>query len=173
MNRRHAVKSIAIASGTLISLPAWMGCNSSDTPATHLSSFNSSEQRMLASVVDTIIPAGNSIGALSVGIDKYLQKFIDQCCPKETQDNIKIQLKALSVSAKNSYNKEFSTCTQSQRVELLNKLSLSTAKPEKEFFDLVKSETINGFTTSQQVMVNYFHYKVAPGHYYGCVDVKK
>src|SRR5689334_6421733 len=128
MNRRHAVKSIAIASGTLISLPAWMGCNNSDAPATHLSSFNSSEQKMLASVVDTIIPAGNSIGALSVGIDKYLQKFIDQCCPKETQDNTKIQLKALNGSAKDSYNKEFSLCSQSQRADLLNKLASSTAK---------------------------------------------
>ena len=28
-------------------------------------------------MADTIIPAGNSIGALTVGVDKYLQKFID------------------------------------------------------------------------------------------------
>ena len=35
----------------------------------------------------------------------------------------------------------------------------------------MKSETIRGFNTSQQVMEKYLHYKVAPGHYHGCVNV--
>jgi hypothetical protein len=45
-------------------------------------------------------------------------------------------------------------------------------KEEKDFFDLMKSETIRGFNTSQKVMQDYLGYKVAPGHYYGSVDVK-
>ena len=36
----------------------------------------------------------------------------------------------------------------------------------------MKSETIRGFNTSQKVMQEYLGYKVAPGHYYGSVDVK-
>jgi hypothetical protein len=48
----------------------------------------------------------------------------------------------------------------------------STNKAEKDFFDLIKSETIRGFNTSQKVMQEYLGYKVAPGHYYGSVDVK-
>ena len=55
---------------------------------------------------------------------------------------------------------------------LLLKLSASENKPEKDFFALIKSETINGFNTSKEVMTKYFNYKVAPGHYYGCIDVK-
>ncbi|HET6994321.1 MAG TPA: gluconate 2-dehydrogenase subunit 3 family protein [Chitinophagaceae bacterium] len=172
MNRRHAVKTIAIASGSLISLPFWMTACSSDNETTHLSSFSTAEQKTLAAIIDTIIPAGNAIGALSVGVDKYLQKLIDKCFEKDVQDNVKLQLKALEESAESAYKKSFSKCDPAQRQELLLRFSASQKKPEKEFFDLVKSETINGFTTSKEVMLNYFHYNVAPGHYYGCIDIK-
>ena len=172
MNRRNAVKNLAIASGSLISLPFWMGaCGISDSD-THSSSFSKSEQNMLAIITDTIIPAGTFIGALSVGVDKFLQKLIDDCYEKPVQDNVKKQLQALDASAKESFGKSFTNCTQQQRQEALLKFSSSTIKEEKDFFDLVKNETIRGFNTSQKVMQDYLHYKVAPGHYYGCVNVK-
>ena len=172
MNRRRTIKQLVIAGGGLVTLPRWMvSCGISDTTAHH-SSFSQSEQELLASVTDTIIPAGNSIGALSVGVDKYLQKLIDDCLEKDIQDNVKAQLKKLDVSAQASYTKTFVDCTQQQRQELLMKLSASTVKPEKDFFDLIKTETIRGFNTSQKVMQEYLGYKVAPGHYYGCVEVK-
>ncbi len=173
VDRRNAVKKIAIASGSLITLPFWMtACTSDDNASTHLSSFSVQQQETLAAITDTIIPAGNATGALSVGIDKYLQKLIDKCFEKDVQDNVKAQLNGLETAAKNSYARSFTKCDQQERQELLLKLSTSEKKPEKDFFSLIKSETINGFTTSKEVMVNYFHYKTAPGHYYGCIPVK-
>ena len=176
MNRRRAIKNLAIVSGGLITLPQWMvSCGVSDT-IVHRSSFSIAEQEILASITDTIIPAGNptaigSIGALSVGVDKFLQKLIDDCYEKEVQDNVKTQLKVLDESARSAHQKSFAGCTQKQREELLLKLSSSSKKGEKDFFDLIKSETIRGFNTSQKVMQEYLGYQVAPGHYYGCVDV--
>ena len=172
MDRRKAIKNLAIVSGGLITLPQWMvSCGISDTTA-HQTSFSIVEQKILASITDTIIPAGNSTGALSVGVDKFLQKLIDDCYEKDVQDNTKAQLNALEGSAKSTHKRSFADCTQAQREELLLKLSASQNKAEKDFFDLMKSETIRGFNTSQKVMTEYLGYKVAPGHYYGCVDVK-
>jgi len=172
MDRRKAIKNIAIVSGGLITLPQWMvSCGLSDTTI-HQTSFSIAEQKILASVADTIIPAGNSIGALSVGVDKFLQKLIDDCYEKDVQDNVKTQLKGLDDSAKAINKKSFADCTQAQRVELLLKLSASENKEAKDFFNLIKSETIRGFNTSQKVMQEYLGYKVAPGHYYGSIDVK-
>jgi hypothetical protein len=177
VNRRKLLKQLAIATGGLITLPQWMiSCGISDTNV-HASSFSSGEQQLLASITDTIIPAGNpiaigSIGALSVGVDKFLQKLIDDCYEKEVKDNVKLQLSKLEKSTKAEYGKSFADCTQNRRQELLLKLSSSANKAEKDFFTLIKTETIRGFNTSQKVMQEYLGYKVAPGHYYGCVDVK-
>ena len=173
MDRRHAVKQLVIVSGSLITLPFWMtGCSDGDTAATHLSSFSVTEQELLASITDTIIPAGNAIGAKTVGVDKFLQKLIDDCYDKEVQDNVKAQLKALEALAKTTHSRSFAECTPLQRQELLLKFSTSANKTEKDFFNLVRSETVRGFNTSKEVMEKYLNYKVAPGHYYGCVDQK-
>lgn len=172
MNRRKTIKQLLIATGGLITLPQWMvSCGISDTH-THQTSFTQAEQELLSSIVDTIIPAGNSIGALSVGVDKYLQKLIDDCFEKDVQGNIKTQLKALATSAQSIDNKSFVACSQAQRQEQLLKFSSSNNKEEKDFFNLIKTETIRGFNTSQKVMQDHLGYKIAPGHYYGCVDAK-
>ena len=171
MDRRKALKNLVIVSGGLITLPQWMvSCGISDT-ATHHTSFSLAEQKILASITDTIIPAGKSIGALSVGVDKFLQKLIDDCYEKGAQDNIKTQLKALDETARSAHKNSFADCTQAQREALLLKFSTSQRKEEKDFFDTMKSETIRGFNTSQKVMTEYLGYKVAPGHYYGSVDI--
>jgi hypothetical protein len=171
MNRRRALKSLTIVSGSLISLPAWMvSCGISDKN-THHSGFNSSEQQILASIADTIIPAGTSVGALTVGVDKFLQKLIDDCYEKPVQDNVKKQLHALDQYAKTDHDKSFAECTQSEREKLLQKLADSPDKDQKDFFTLIKTETIRGFNTSQKVMEEYLGYKIAPGHYNGCVPV--
>jgi hypothetical protein len=171
MDRRKALKTLAIVSGGVITLPQWMvSCGISDS-ATHQTSFSVAEQKILASVVDTIIPAGNAIGALSVGVDKFLQKLIDDCYEKPVQENVKVQLKNLDASAKAANKRSFADNTQKEREALLLKLSNSVNKSEKDFFDLMKSETIRGFNTSQKVMTEYLGYKIAPGHYFGCVDV--
>ncbi|HEY4935700.1 MAG TPA: gluconate 2-dehydrogenase subunit 3 family protein [Puia sp.] len=172
MNRRNAFKNLVLVSGSLITLPFWMeSCGITDKNI-HLSTFSQDEQNLLASIVDTIIPAGNGIGGLSVGVEKYLQKLIDDCYENPVQDNVKKQLHALEATAKETYGKSFSGCTQQQRQDILLKFSGSRNKEQKDFFDLMKAETIHGFNTSQKVLEGYFDYKVAPGHYYGCVNVK-
>ncbi|HYG18199.1 MAG TPA: gluconate 2-dehydrogenase subunit 3 family protein [Ohtaekwangia sp.] len=172
MDRRHVLKTIIAASGALVALPSWASSWTVSGIAGHQTSFAATGQELLASVVDTIIPAGNSIGALSVGVDKFLQKLFDNCYAQDVRDNIKQQLQRLEDLAQLHYRKPFVACDQLQRQELLLTFSGSEKKAEKDFFELVKSETIRGFNTSREVMVTYHGYKVVPGHYHGCVDVK-
>ncbi|MBK5279059.1 MAG: gluconate 2-dehydrogenase subunit 3 family protein [Bacteroidia bacterium] len=172
MNRRDTLKKLILTSGGLITLPAWANGWTISDLTIHHTSYSILEQDILASVADTIIPAGNSIGALSVGVDKYLQRLIEKCHTKDIQDNVMHQLNSLDASAQTAYGKSFASCDQVQRQELLVKLSTSEQQEEKDFFNLMKSETIRGFNTSKEVMTDYLRYKIFPAHYYGCVEVK-
>lgn len=171
MNRRESLKMLMAASGGLLALPAWAGQWHVDDLARHASSFAAAEQAMLAAVVDTILPQGVVVGGLSLGVDKFLQKLFDDCYEPAVQANIKTQLAKLDASASAKYGQPFSSCAQHEREALLMSLANATDVSEKEFFTLVKAETIRGFSTSREVMVNYLEYKTAPGHFYGCVDV--
>jgi hypothetical protein len=172
MNRRDTLKKLAAATGALITLPSWADSWTSQDFASFHSSFQGEQQVILSSVVDTIIPQGDGIGALSVGVDKFLEKLIDKCYEPAVGENVKKQLQSLEADAQSSHGKSYPSCDQKQREALLLKYSSSQNKDEKEFFSLIKRETIRGFNTSKEVMTKYLDYKVAPGHYYGCVDVK-
>lgn len=172
MNRRHALKNILVASGTLVALPSWARSWNVHDVFMHQTAFLVTEQETLASLADAIIPAGDSIGALSVGVDKFLIKLIDECYDKDVQDNVKTQLNKLDAAAQKTYQQSFMNGSLLQRQTLFMQFSGSVIKEEADFFDLIKSETIRGFSTSREVMVKYYNYKVAPGHYYGCVDLK-
>ncbi len=172
MNRRDSLKTLLKTSGALVALPAWAHEWTREGIDLTRSIFSASQQDILVSVVDTIIPAGKSIGAISVGVDKFLGKLIADCYDADTQKNVKDQLDKLEQSAVSAHAKSFSSCDQKQREELLLRFTGSSVKEEKDFFSLIKSETIRGFTTSREVMMTYLDYKPVPGHYYGCVDVK-
>ncbi|MDA0195793.1 MAG: gluconate 2-dehydrogenase subunit 3 family protein [Bacteroidetes bacterium] len=170
MNRRNTLKNLMVASGTLVALPSWaQGWTLGDITLDEI--FTNGEQALLTSVADTIIPAGNSIGALSVGVDTFLNKLFAQCYETDVQENIKKQLNGLEASAKNEYGKSFPDCDQLQRQNILMARSISENEDESQFFSLIKRETIRGFSTSREVMVDYNDYKVAPGFYDGCADV--
>ena len=159
------------ATGGLVALPTWARNWTVGVVTKLPSSFSAMEQEILASVADVIIPPGNSIGALSVGVDKFLQKLIANCYEEDVQQNVNKQLSALDTSARNTFGNAFTNCDQSQRQALLTKLAGSEDKNEKDFFTLMKSETIRGFNTSREVMLQFLNYKILPGHYHGCVDV--
>ena len=171
MNRRETIKTLMAASGALVALPAWAEGWSSLEVQRYASGSALSTQQTLAAVVDTIIPAGNEIGALSVGVDKFLLKLFENCYEKEVQENMSLQLQALEASAQTHHQTPFADCTQQERETMLLELASSQDQAKQDFFKLIKSETIRGFKTSREVMINYLHFKQVPGHYHGCVDV--
>jgi hypothetical protein len=171
MKRRDSIKILMASTAGLIALPSWAEGWSAST-LKHSTKFFTEEQSLLASVTETIIPAGNGPGAQTVGVDKFLVKLFENCYDTTVQENIKTQLAKLDTSAQVAHQQSFTTLNQSQREELLLKFSNAENEAEREFFKLIKSETIRGYNTSKEVMVTYLKYQQVPGHYYGCVDIK-
>jgi hypothetical protein len=143
MNRRHAITHLTLAAGGLITLPFWMtACHLSDT-TTHFSSFSAAEQGTLAGMVDAIIPGDGGTGvvrdscmapgALAVGVDKFLQKLIDDCYEQPAQVNVKKQLRALDEAAKPAYGQSFAAGTLEQRQAILRQWAVSGIKIKRTF----------------------------------------
>ncbi|MGC3947327.1 MAG: gluconate 2-dehydrogenase subunit 3 family protein [Chryseolinea sp.] len=170
MNRRNSLKAIIAAAGGVATLPAWATEWTRHSLPAEIGVFNTSDQQMIAAVADTIIPKGGDIGALTVGVDKFLVGLLENCYEKDVQQRVQKQIAELNAKALQSAQKDFPSCEQAKREELLMSFANSSDKDAKDFFELMKSETIRGFNTSKEVMLGYLKYKVVPGHYYGCVD---
>jgi hypothetical protein len=141
---------------------------------THNGFFSFDQEKTISAIAETIIPDGlppvlptpdaKPIGALSTGTDQFLIKLFEKCYEKEDQELIKSQLHALQAAG-------FLNFDQQEREKALQALNTSDDEDEKKFYNLMRSNTIMGFTTVKEVMVEYRGYAVAPGFYHGCVDV--
>ena len=141
---------------------------------THSGFFSFDEEQLISAIADTFIPTGlppkvptpdaQPIGALSTGTDQFLIKLFEHCYEKEEQELIKAQLKSLKKSGFGEFSRE-------EREKVLLALKSSEIENENKFYSLMRSQTVNGFTTVKEVMADYRGYQVAPGFYHGCVDV--
>lgn len=138
---------------------------------THVGFFTYDQEQLLASLADTIIPAGVSgtagtapIGALSTGTDQFLIKFFEKCLEKEEQEILIQELKALE-------KRGFAALPKLEREAILGEYSKTENENQKKFYELIRSNTIFGFTTVREVMADHLGYQVAPGFYSGCVEV--
>ena len=171
MKRRDAIKTLMLASGGALALPSWaMNWSSKDVPDFD-GIFSEVELKLISSIADTIIPTNGEIGALSVEVDKFLAGLISECYDQDFQNDIKKHLKALEQSSQGKYNRSFAECSQDEREPMLLKLEAGNEN-EEAFFDFMKSQTIRGFETSKEVMVEYHDYVMMPGFYDGDVDVE-
>lgn len=171
MKRRLLLKSLSASVGALLVMPAWANNWNLQSVEIQTSFLKVEQANLLTEIVSTIIPEGKIQGAKSLGIPVFIEKMIKDCYEKNAQDDFKKGLKNVEMISKDAYNQSFINLSVPQKEELLKKMEVSTDAKQKEFYGLIKNLTIQGYTTSEYVMVNYLKYEMAPGHYYGCVNV--
>ena len=171
MKRRSLLKSLSASVGVLLVMPAWANHWNLQSVEIQTAFLNLEQANILSEMVSAIIPEGKIQGAKSLGVPAFIEKMIKDCYEKNAQDDFKNGLENVETLSNGDYNQAFTNLPVSQKQELLKKMETSTDTKQKEFYGLVKNLTIQGYTTSEYVMVNYLKYEMAPGHYYGCVNV--
>lgn len=171
MERRNALKIVAGAVGGLISLPAWASGWTTETVRSARQFLSLSQADLLADMVETIIPATDTLGAKALNVHQFIQKMVADCYDKPAQETFRKGLDSLDGLAQTAFNKPFSAGDVTQRTALLTQLSQSADPAQKDFYSLVKGLTIRGYMSSEYVMTNLTKYQFIPGHYYGCVPV--
>lgn len=172
MQRRSALKNVALTLGGLVTLPSW---------ATHwtpesigqVSGLAATEEALLAEIVETIIPETNTPGAKSLKVHQFALRMINDCYSETAQNNLKQGLVAADQTARQLYQKTFVACDAAQRLAVLNAMGTSSDTPTKQFVSMMKNLTIQGYMNSEYVQVNMMGYNMAPGFYHGCVPLKK
>jgi hypothetical protein len=168
MKRRELIKSIGLSVAATSILPDWLQ-GWSEHKLIPSDIFDINQKNQLASIAGTFIPEGGEKGANGVGVGKFLDVLFADCFTPADQNKIKESLLEVDTTAKQLFQQTFSESTQKQREKVLANLAINPT--HKWAADTLRNETIRGYTTSEYVMVNYYHYVMAPGFYHGCVTV--
>lgn len=170
MNRRKALKNVALTFGTALSLPTWANAWTPES-LPEITNFKSAESELLNLLVETLIPKTDTPGAAEMGIDKFVMVMVNDCTPDEQQSVFMTQLGLVDAFAKQKYNKSFVALSANEKTECLGLISTNEDTAWKTFFGTLKRYTVQAYQSSEYVMYkNGFQF--APGFYSGCVDLE-
>lgn len=171
MNRRIALKNIALATAGLMMLPGCDGGWTEKSVQTDAAFLSRKQEALLADIAETFIPATDTPGAKALKVDAFIQKMVVDCYEKEVQGTVKQGLAKVEDLAEAGYDKRFADLSAVEREEILQQLEQSPEEEQQSFYSLVKGLTIHGYMTSEYVMTNIIKYEMVPGRYLGCVPV--
>lgn len=146
MNRREALARLMAVSGTAIALPVLMtGCKG--TPRVLIKPATPEAQALLSAIADTIIPPGEGEkppGAQAAGVDNKLSKLIDDTLEPADRAKVYAGLQAVEDECERAFEVSFATADKMEREAVLLKFAGSPDKGDRDFFEMLKLETIKG-----------------------------
>ncbi len=166
INRRAALKVIAVGVGTASTLPILenralgqhkhpdmqMGrLPDASVPATTGKFFNPQDMETIATISDLIIPTDeHSPGARAAGVSGFIDLMVSESS-NETKALWRDGLAAVNKMSALQFSAAFSRAGQEQQISLLKAISRNERRPktiEERFFVAIKSLTVDGYYTS-------------------------
>lgn len=139
-----------------------------------------SKKKMIATLVDLIIPATDSPGALQANVHIFIYKMIKECADVRTQNIFIDGIKDLEDQSYSLYDKSFSDCSLELQVEMLRRVEkedkpfpgiIGRAQHKfigKSFFATLKEYCTIGYFTSMEGATQGLRYLYIPGKYNAC-----
>lgn len=188
MNRREAIRRVALLMGGAVSAPAILGvlagCKAEpDTAAEWKPVFLTQAQAALvAEVAEIMIPRTNTPGAKDIGIPAFIDKMMKDTYPEDDQQRFIAGLADFEAQAKREHGRAFLDLEPAQRAALVKQVHDPAVEVEREsdlplderhrpFIITMKELTLLGYFTSEPGATQVLQYRPVPGAYQACVPL--
>ncbi|PSL24869.1 gluconate 2-dehydrogenase subunit 3 family protein [Chitinophaga ginsengisoli] len=184
MNRREAIRNVALLLGTAISastLSALEGCNPKAPDNYALQA--SETKKILAEIAETIIPETSTPGAKAAEVDKFIVTMLNDCYKVEDQKIVLEGLKKIDEASEKQFKKSFVDLSDEQKNTVLTaidkeRVDYNKRENKKEgdpthYFQILKELTLTGYFTSEPGATKALRYVAVPGKFEGCIPYKK
>ncbi len=178
MNRRIALRHMALISGGLVLIPSCDFSKEDILAAYDNLKVTASQKTLLGVISDTIIPAGEIKGALDLEVPDFILVMVDDCFTQENQEKFSAGLAAFPDFVKNASGKKFETLSTKEREDTVlagTKLEGDDTEEGKKrasvayFLNSTKRLTIQGYMASEYIQSEVIPYSLIPGEYNGAV----
>lgn len=179
MNRRLAVRNLALLAGSAALLPACQPqagpAQKTSLPLRHLA-LEASHEQLLAAVCDALLPRTTTPGAHDLGLHRYVLKMLDDCGKPAEQQAFVAGLKQLDPLASQQLGQAFGASSAAQRQAFLQRLDRAEAGLPAEvvsFYRTARQLTLDGYVGSKYFMTKQVVYELVPGRYNGYFPVSQ
>ena len=170
ITRREALRRAALLAGVAFSPELLTFVGRAQTPAAK--TYLTAAQHAIASAAaERILPKTDTPGAIDVGVPAFIDRFYGEFMSPEDQKLLVAGFNEIESAAKSANSASFATLTPQQQDEVLRRVATSQQGKDPSSFALLRSTTILGYFTSEQVGKTVLHYDPVPGSYDGCVPI--
>jgi len=168
ITRREWVKGMALATlGTVAFYDA-----KSISPTYF--NFTLAEDQTLELIMGAIIPESSIPGAISLGVPVFVKTMMKDCYEVKAQQSFKNVMVEIPKLFLTENKKEISTATESEKEQFIFSLEKGKHGVEaQKTLATLKGLTIQGYMSTEYIMVNHLNYQMAPGFFNGCAQIKK
>lgn len=188
MNRRNALRKTAILAGTAAAAPSLLSLLQSCKEQSRLNwqpVFLSEDQaRFISAFVDTILPKTETPGGLDVKTDIFIDLVYAKVYDKKAQENVVAEIEKFNATCKDRFGDVFADLSPEDKMAMLKAADAEsgkfngnvwgTAVGKQEpvgFYRSLKSMTLSGYFSSEEIGKNYLSYDPIPGEYLGCIPL--
>lgn len=159
ISRRNWVKGMALATlGSVV----FTDLKAANAPQIH---WSVDQDTLLNAWMGVIIPESSIPGAVSLGVPAFVKVMLRDCYEPSSSALLQKVLADLPSIVKGTESEKEALFFQIEQ----GKMGSDAQKAMKT----LKGLTIQGYTTTEYVMVNHHNYVMAPGFFNGCEPLKK
>ena len=177
MDRRSAMKQLAILTGGAVLMPACDFSQESILQAYQNLKITTSQKELLTQIIGTVFPGK----VLKSGPDLRLQDFVlvmcNDCLDTGQQETFVAGLQQWETFSKNQFGKKFSQMTATEAEDCLRAtLAMAGEGNEKKnataFISTTKRFALQGYLNSEYFMTEIKPYELVPARFYGSKKIE-
>jgi hypothetical protein len=132
------------------------------------------DDQTLELIMGAIIPESSIPGAISLGVPNFVKTMMKDCYEVKAQQSFKNVMGDIPKLFLNENKKEISMASELEKEQFLFQLEKGKHGVEaQKTFATLKGLTIQGYMSTEYIMVNHLNYQMAPGFFNGCAPIKK
>lgn len=193
INRREAIRRVALLMGGAVSAPAILGllAGCSAEPGTDVAATDAewkptfltqAQAALVAEVAEIMIPRTDTPGAKDVGIPAFIDKMLKDAYPQDDQTRFVAGLADFEAQARREHGRAFLELEPAQRAALVKQAhdpaveveqasTLPIAERNRPFILMMKELTMLGYFVSEPGATQVLQYRPVPGAYHACVPL--
>jgi gluconate 2-dehydrogenase gamma chain len=172
ITRREAIRRAALAAGVMLSAE-WLSVVDAVRPAAQTTRLTAAQASLVGAIADRILPRTDTPGAIDVGVPAFIDLLYGEFMTPAEQKMLTDGLDGVEAAAKAARGTSFVSVPADGQDALLRSIAKAEEGREQGFFHLIRSATVLGYFTSEQVGKNVLHYDPVPGRYEGCIPIEQ
>ena len=184
MNRREALKRVAILCGGALSAPTvagiLSGCQTDGSGTWSPTALSDHQNELVVTISEHIIPATDTGGAEAANVNRFIDSVLADGFLPDDRDRFLAGLDEVDAEAESQHGAPFLECSSDQQIELITAWDEAAFGSDAEFdpesppfFRTMKELTVYGYYTSEIGASQELRFDPVMGRYEPCIPFEE